>query len=287
MVMNPEESAFELLIANRLEPVMYSFELLAKFDSWLQKEVISGYPIHLEIDTGLHRLGVEAEQAEKLIDQLVKTSSFTIQTVFSHLAASEDPLQDSFTRLQYDRFMQTAALLESKLGYKIIKHIANSAAAIRHPELQLDMVRLGIGLYGVEMAPGLSLLAVATLRSAIAQLRTLPAGETISYNRRTTLTRPSVIATVRLGYADGYPRALGNGVGRVVIKGQRVPIVGTICMDMFMIDVTDVNEVSVGDEVILFGGTLSVQEVAGWAATIPYEILTGISTRVKRVYFEQ
>ncbi|NDF97704.1 MAG: bifunctional UDP-N-acetylmuramoyl-tripeptide:D-alanyl-D-alanine ligase/alanine racemase [Chitinophagia bacterium] len=287
MVMNPEESAFELLIANRLEPVMYSVELLAKFDSWLQKEVISGYPIHLEIDTGLHRLGVATEQAERLSQLLMQTTSFTVQTVFSHLAASEDPLQDSFTRLQYDRFMQTAALLEKNLGYSLIKHIANSAAALRHPPLQLDMVRLGIGLYGVEMAPGLSLLPVATLRTAIAQLRTVEAGETISYNRRTTLTRPSVIGTVRLGYADGYPRALGNGAGKVLVNGQRVPIVGTICMDMFMIDVTDIKEVSVGDEVILFGASLSVQEVAGWAATIPYEILTGISTRVKRVYFQQ
>ena len=287
MVMNPEESAFELLIANRLEPVMYSVELLAKFDSWLQKEVISSYPIHLEIDTGLHRLGVATEQAERLSQLLMQTTSFTVQTVFSHLAASEDPLQDSFTRLQYDRFMQTAALLEKNLGYSLIKHIANSAAALRHPPLQLDMVRLGIGLYGVEMAPGLSLLPVATLRTAIAQLRTVEAGETISYNRRTTLTRPSVIGTVRLGYADGYPRALGNGAGKVLVNGQRVPIVGTICMDMFMIDVTDIKEVSVGDEVILFGASLSVQEVAGWAATIPYEILTGISTRVKRVYFQQ
>jgi alanine racemase len=148
------------------------------------------------------------------------------------------------------------------------------------------MVRLGIGLYGIEMASGLSLLPVATLRSSIAQLHTLPAGETISYNRRTTLTRPSVIATVRLGYADGYPRALGNGVGQVVVKGQRVPIVGTICMDMFMIDVTDVSDVSVGEEVILFGPSLTVQQVAAWAGTIPYEILTGISSRVKRIYFE-
>ncbi|MFM8711115.1 MAG: alanine racemase, partial [Sphingomonadales bacterium] len=163
---------------------------------------------------------------------------------------------------------------------------ANSAAAIRNAGLRLDMVRLGIGLYGVEMVPGLSLLPVATLRSTVAQLRTLPAGETISYNRRTTLTRPSIIGTVRLGYADGYPRALGNGVGKVVVHGQQVPIVGTICMDMFMVDVTDVKDIEVGSEVILFGASLPVQQVAAWAGTIPYEILTGISSRVKRIYFE-
>jgi Alr-MurF fusion protein len=287
MVMNAEEAAFDILVAHRLEPVVYSLAMLTRLDDWLQKELISGYPIHLEIDTGLHRLGLEAGPTAAWMSSLLQTSSFHIQSVFSHLAASEDPDQDEFTRLQYDRFMETANTLEQKLGTRFIKHIANSAAAIRLPHLRLDMVRLGIGLYGVEMASGLSLWPVATLRSSIAQLRTLPAGETISYNRRTTLTRTSTIATVRLGYADGYPRALGNSVGRVWVSGQLAPIVGTICMDMFMIDVTDIKEVCVGDEVILFGPSLTVQQVAAWAGTIPYEILTGISERVKRVYFEQ
>lgn len=287
MVMNPEENSFEVMTAHRLEPVVYSVELLSALDSWLQKEAISGYPIHLEIDTGLHRLGLAVEQTAWVAQQILQTQSFTIQSIFSHLAASEDPQQDAFTQMQFDRFTAAATLFESKIGYSVIKHIANSAAAIRQPMLQLDMVRLGIGLYGVEVAEGLSLLPVATLRSAIAQLRSLSAGESVSYNRRTVLTRPSVIATVRLGYADGYPRALGNGAGHVLVKGQRVPIVGTVCMDMFMIDVTDLTDVSVGDEVILFGASLTVQEVAGWAHTIPYEILTGISERVKRIYFEQ
>ncbi|MFM8591910.1 MAG: bifunctional UDP-N-acetylmuramoyl-tripeptide:D-alanyl-D-alanine ligase/alanine racemase [Sphingomonadales bacterium] len=286
MVMNPEEAAFEVLLANRLEPVIYSVAMLCQLDEWLQKELISGYPIHLEIDTGLHRLGLEHERAEEWIKQVVKTSSFTVQSIFSHLAASEDPQQDEFTLMQYDRFIRTAAVVEQQLGYTLVKHIANSAAAIRLSKLKLDMVRLGIGLYGVETTPGLSLLPVATLRSSIAQVRTLNAGETISYNRRTTLMRTSRIATVRLGYADGYPRALGNGVGKVLVGGQLVSIAGSICMDMFMIDVTDVSDVREGDEVILFGSALSVQQVATWATTIPYEILTGISERVKRVYFE-
>ena len=287
MVMNPEVNSFEIMIAHRLEPVIYSIEMWNGFDSWLQKEAIIGYPVHLEIDTGLHRLGLAVEQMEWVVQQILQSSSVTVQSIFSHLAASEDPQEDAFTRLQFERFTAAATLLEKKLGHHIIKHIANSAAAIRHPELQLDMIRLGIGLYGVEVAAGLSLLPVATLRSAIAQLRSLPAGESISYNRRTILTRPSVIATVRLGYADGYPRALGNGAGQVLVNGRRVPIVGTICMDMFMIDVTELADVSVGDEVILFGGSLRVQEVADWAHTIPYAILTGISERVKRIYFEQ
>jgi alanine racemase len=286
MVMNPEEAAFEVLVDHRLEPVIYSIELLDRLGTWLQKEAIDGYPVHVEIDTGLHRLGLDSAQADAWLHQLLQAGGFTIKSIFSHLASSEDAQQDSFTLLQYDRFIHVADTLEKKLGYSVLKHIANSAAAIRHAALRLDMVRLGIGLYGIEMASGLSLLPVATLRSSIAQLHTLPAGETISYNRRTTLTRPSVIATVRLGYADGYPRALGNGVGQVVVKGQRVPIVGTICMDMFMIDVTDVSDVSVGEEVILFGPSLTVQQVAAWAGTIPYEILTGISSRVKRIYFE-
>lgn len=286
MVMNANPAAFELMVAHRLEPVIYSLDLLRQFDAWLQKEALSGYPVHLEIDTGLHRLGLDIGQADDWGHQLLQMTSFAVQSIFSHLAASEDPQQDAFTQLQFERFTQTAAALEKKLGYSLIKHIANSAAAIRHPGLRLDMVRLGIGLYGIETAPGLSLLPVTTLRTSIAQLRTLTAGETISYNRRTTLARTSVIATVRLGYADGYPRALGNGVGMVLVSGQRVPIVGTICMDMFMIDVTDLKEVAVGDEVILFGASLTVQEVATWAGTIPYEILTGISERVKRVYFE-
>jgi alanine racemase len=234
----------------------------------------------------LHRLGLDSGQVDAWEHQFLQAGCFTIQSIFSHLAASEDPDQDAFTLLQYDRFIQTATSLEKKLGYRTIKHIANSAAAIRHPAFRLDMVRLGIGLYGIEMAPGLSLLPVATLRSSIAQLHTLSAGETIGYNRRTTLTRPSVIATVRLGYADGYPRTLGNGVGHVVVHGQQVPTVGTICMDMFMIDVTDIKDVGVGSEVILFGALLPVQQVAAWAGTIPYEILTGISSRVKRIYFE-
>lgn len=286
MVMNPEETAFEVLVAHRLEPVIYSVELLEQLGFWFQKEAIDGYPVHLEIDTGLHRLGLDSGQVDVWGHQLLQAGSFTIQSIFSHLAASEDPAQDAFTLLQFERFMQAATVLEEKLGYPLVKHIANSAAAIRNAGLRLDMVRLGIGLYGVEMVPGLSLLPVATLRSTVAQLRALPAGETISYNRRTTLTRPSIIATVRLGYADGYPRALGNGVGKVVVHGQQVPIVGTICMDMFMVDVTDVKDIEVGSEVILFGASLPVQQVAAWAGTIPYEILTGISSRVKRIYFE-
>ncbi len=175
------------------------------------------------------------------------------------------------------------------LGYSFLTHIANSAAAIRHPHLQLDMVRLGIGLYGVDSADTgqLHLQPVATLKSTVAQLKHLKAGESVSYNRRGKLAHDARIATIRLGYADGYPRRLGHGTGKVLINGQLAPIVGTICMDMFMVDVTAIPDVKQGDEVIIFGQELPVQELARWADTIPYEILTGISQRVKRVYFEE
>jgi alanine racemase len=177
--------------------------------------------------------------------------------------------------------------LSNQLNCSFLKHIANSAAALRHPSFSMDMVRVGIGLYGVESSTIQSVQPAITLRSTIAQVKKVSAGSSISYNRKTILDSDAVIATVRLGYADGYPRQLSNGVGQVVVRGKRAPIVGTICMDMFMIDVTAIGDVREGDDVILFGKELSVQEVAKWAGTIPYEILTGISQRVKRVYFQE
>jgi alanine racemase len=179
--------------------------------------------------------------------------------------------------------------LREKLGYTFICHIANSAATIRHPQMQMDMVRLGIGLYGVDSADShkLDLQTVATLKSTIAQLKHVHAGESVSYNRKGIVHRESVIATVRIGYADGYPRRLGNGAGKVWIKGNLVPVTGTICMDMIMIDVTGIEGVREGDEVIIFGKELPVQQLSEWADTIPYEIMTGVSQRVKRVYYEE
>jgi Alr-MurF fusion protein len=179
--------------------------------------------------------------------------------------------------------------LRSKLSYNFLTHIANSAATIRHPNLQLDMVRLGIGLYGVDSAASgkLALHTVTTLKSTIAQIKYLKKGESVSYNRRSVLEKDSVIATIRIGYADGYPRRLGNGVGKVWVRDRLVSIVGTICMDMFMIDITGIPDLAEGNEVIIFGQQLPVEQLAAWAGTIPYEILTGISQRVKRVYFEE
>ena len=289
MVMNPDESAFDAITDNNLEPEIYSFELLQAFDSYIQSQGFTKYPVHIEIETGMNRLGFDIRTIERLGEYLSKCNSLEVKSVFSHLAASEENVQDEFTQRQFDLFNRAVDVLKQKLSYSFITHIANSAAAIRHPQMQLDMVRLGIGMYGIDSAESgkLNLQTVATLKSNVAQLKHLVKGETVSYNRRGVVERDSVIATIRIGYADGYPRRLGNGAGKVWIRNQLVPVIGTVCMDMFMVDVTDVQGVMEGDEVILFGEKLPVQQVARLAHTIPYEIMTGISQRVKRVYFEE
>lgn len=289
MVMNPEENAFDAIAEYNLQPEIYSFELLQSFDYFLQQQGLQQYPVHLEIETGMNRLGFVPGDIGKLADYLLLCPSFRVETVFSHLAASEEKANDDFTLTQYSVFNNAISELEEKLGYSFLKHIANSAAAVRHPGLQLDMVRLGIGLYGVDSAASglLNLQTVATLKSTIAQLKRLQEGDSVSYNRKGKIEKESLIATIRMGYADGFPRSLGNGVGKVLVRGKLVPVIGTVCMDMFMADVTHVPGVREGDDVLIFGESLPVQSVAQWAETIPYEIMTGISQRVKRVYFEE
>lgn len=289
MVMNPEEASFDAIVENNLEPEVYSFDMLQALDDFLKKEGVQQYPIHIEIETGMNRLGFDTGDMEKLAQFLNHTSSFNVQTVFTHLAASEEAKQDDFTAEQYKKFTEAADQLEAATGSSFLRHIANSAAILRHPSLHLDMVRLGIGLYGIDSADAhqLQLQPVATLKSTVAQLKRLKAGESVSYNRLGVVNRESLIATVRLGYADGYPRRLGNGKGKIYVKDQMAPVIGTVCMDMIMVDVTDIPGVREGDDVIIFGKELPVQQLAQWAGTIPYEIMTGISQRVKRVYFEE
>ena len=286
LVMNTEPAAFETLLNYQLEPTLFSITLLEAFDQYLQKQGITAYPVHLEIETGMNRLGFTEEDWSSVIKQLASTSSFLVQSVFSHLAASEDSAADSFTYKQLEVYESFTTLLNAQMNLGYLRHIANSAGAIRHPSLVMDMVRVGIGLYGIENAQHLSLIPAITLRSTIAQIKTIPAGSGVSYNRKTIVDRPTRLATVRVGYADGYPRSLGNKKGQVLVQGKLAPLLGSVCMDMFMIDVTDIPAAQVGDEVILFGKELSVEQVAKWASTIPYEILTGISQRVKRVYFQ-
>jgi alanine racemase len=286
MVMNPDESSFNTLVDYNLEPEMYSLELIRAFEIFLKKEGLIQFPVHIELETGMNRLGFAKEDIDALI-HLLHTNTFKVQSVFSHLVGSEDPGLDYFTRQQAQAFQEMSEQIRQALPYPFIRHLCNTSGISRHPSLQFDMVRMGIGLYGIDSAHKGALKEVSTLRSAIAQIKHLKAGETVSYGRSGVVQRDSRIATVRLGYADGYPRSLGNGKGSMLVHGRLVPTIGNICMDMTMVDITDVPEVTGGDEVIVFGKGLPVSDVARSAGTIPYEILTGISQRVKRIYFQE
>jgi alanine racemase len=288
MVMNPETNTFDALVQFDLEPDIWSFELLHSFDEYLKKEGLQQFPVHIELETGMNRLGFDTDDMIALAEKLA-AGSCKVQSVFTHLVASEDPASDNFTLQQAEKYFGAIAILQKQLSYPFIQHMANSAAILRYPQLQLDMVRLGIGLYGIDSAAThqLDLREVSALKTTIAQVKHLKKGETAGYGRKGIAGRDSIIATVRLGYADGYPRRLSNGNGKMLVNGKLAPVIGIISMDMTMLDITDAGHVDEGDEVIVFGQQLSVQQVAQWAQTIPYEIMTGISQRVKRVYFEE
>ena len=289
MVMNVDEAGFDALLEHNLEPEIYSFSIYHSFHEYLLKQGITKFPVHIKLNTGMNRLGFDPEEVELLGKQLAKHNTMLVKSVFSHLVGSESAEFDDFTQHQASLFETAVGTLQTYLNYSFIKHIANSSGIFRHPNFQYDMVRLGIGLYGVDSAGGndINLIPVATLKSTIAQIRNVKEGETVSYNRRGVLKRDSIIATIRIGYADGYSRRLGNGIGSVYINGQLAPVVGTVCMDMLMIDITDIPKVKEGDTVELFGTNLPIQQVAKWSETIPYEVMTGISQRVKRVYVEE
>jgi alanine racemase len=288
MVMNPETTTFDALVQYQLEPDVYSYALLDALEAHLEREGIKVFPVHIELETGMNRLGFDTGAAVELGERLSK-SSCRVQSVFTHLASSEDPASEGFTMQQADRYRSAADQLEQQLGYPFIRHVANSAAIIRYPSLQMDMVRLGIGLYGIDSAASgrLKLTEVSSLKTTIAQVKHLKKGDTVGYGRRGVIERDTTLVTVRLGYADGYPRRLGNGIGKMLINGKLAPVMGSVCMDMTMLDATEAGPVAEGDEVIVFGDALPVQQLAAWAETIPYEILTGVSQRVKRVYFEE
>jgi alanine racemase len=283
--MNPDESAFDALIENNLEPELFSVTLLKAFASFLNKQGIQQYPVHIELETGMNRLGISGPELPVLLE-LLKSNVFKVQSMFSHLVASEDLDQDAFTYQQAALFNELSGRVQEVLSYPVLKHLLNTSGISRHPSLQMDMVRLGIGLYGIDNDQK-NLTQVSTLRSTIAQIKNLKKGDTVSYGRRGVVQRDSVIATIRIGYADGYPRSLSNGAGKIWVNGKLAPIIGSVCMDMTMIDVTGIPGLREGDDVIVFGKELHVSELAKWAQTIPYEILTGVSQRVKRVYFEE
>lgn len=288
MVMNAEEITFDVLMQYNLEPELFSFGIFDAFEKYISQSGINNYPVHLKLDTGMRRLGFEQKDIGELCNRLTSTPQFKIQSVFSHLAASDSEKHDDFTKMQAAVFLNACEQIQKITGYTFLRHLANTSAIHRHKNMQFDMVRLGIGLYGVDADESIQqqLKNVTTLKSTISQLKKVKAGESVGYSRKGVAAKDSVIATVRIGYADGYPRLLSNGIGKMLVNGKRVPVIGSVCMDMTMLDITgvDANE---GDEVIVFGEKLPVAEVAGWAQTIPYEILTGISQRVKRVYFEE
>jgi len=288
MILNPEVSAFDKIDEYKLEPVIYSFGLFDDFIKYLQSAGLVNYPIHLKIDTGMHRLGFEDYEVETLCDLLEENRYVRIKSIFSHLVASEASQHDEFTLKQVLKFDKAHKQIEETLGYKPIKHISNTAGIIRWPTIQYDMVRLGIGLYGIDSAVPASqneLQPIAGLKTSVSQVKKVLAGDTIGYSRNGSLVKDGKIATVRIGYADGYLRAFGNGVGKMMIKGVLVPTVGNISMDMCMLDVSTIADVREGDEVIVFNQELRIEELATQIGTIPYEILTNVSQRVKRVYF--
>lgn len=287
MILNPEASAFDKLTEFNLEPVIYSFGLFDDYIKYAREKNVLNYPIHLKIDTGMHRLGFENADIETLCDMLEENRYVRVESIFSHLVASEDKKHDEFTKTQIKKFESAFKQIESTLGYKVIKHLSNTSGIIRWPGAQYDMVRLGIGLYGIDTGmktPDTGLQPIASLKTSIAQVKKVKGGETISYSRSGKLAKDGKIATVRIGYADGYLRAFGNGVGKMMVNGQLVPTVGNITMDMCMIDVTGI-DAREGDEVIIFNEEQRINELATQIGTIPYEILTNVSQRVKRVYF--
>lgn len=285
MVMNTDIRSFPALAQYHLEPVAYSPGMLKALGEFLQKEGLSRFPVHIELETGMNRLGFTQDDLPLLLEA-AQSGLFRIQSIFSHLAASEDPAMDDFTNRQAGLFRELSDQLKQALDYPVLRHLLNTSGILRHPHLQFDMARLGIGLYGIPSGNDLGLQQVSTLKSTIAQIKSLKAGESVGYGRAGVVNRPSRIATVRIGYADGYHRRLGNGRGKMLVKGALAPTIGNICMDMTMIDITDIPDVREGDEATVFGKSLPVEQVAAWAETIPYEILTGVSQRVKRVYFQ-
>lgn len=283
MVMNPEASGFDQILQYNLEPEMYNFYILEQLIHACDGEEVS---IHIEVDSGMKRLGFDEDQIDTLIETLKQYPNIRVKSVFAHLAASDEKKHDEFTHQQIATYRRMADKICEAFEYPIIKHILNSGGIARFPDAQFDMVRLGIGLYGIDPATVMQkqLQAIGTLKTIVSQLRHVKAHETIGYSRRGVVNKDSLIATVAIGYADGLNRKLGNGKGYMMVNGNRVPTIGSICMDMTMLDVTGLN-VKEGDEVIVFRNDVELNDVANKVGTIPYEILTSISQRVKRVYY--
>ena len=285
MIMNPEMTAFKTMFDYDLEPEVYSFRLLDALIKAARKEGITGWPVHIKLDTGMHRLGFDpVDDMFKLIDRLKHQNAIIPRSVFSHFVGSDSDDFDAFSAQQFELFEQGSQALQAAFTHKILRHMDNSAGIEHFPERQMDMCRLGLGLYGVDPRDNRMLSCVSTLKTTILQLRHVPAGETVGYSRKGKIERDSVIAAIPIGYADGLNRHLGNRHGYCLVDGQKAEYVGNICMDVAMIDVTDI-PCQEGDQVEIFGEHLPVSVLSDVIDTIPYEVLTAVSNRVKRVYF--
>ena len=284
IVMNPEMNSFATLFAHRLEPEVYNFNLLDALIRAAEREGITNFPVHIKLNTGMTRLGFNPhEDMEQLVARLKHQTALLPRSVFSHFAGSDSKDFDAYTHQQFAIFDTASKYLQANFPHKVLRHICNSAGIERFPEYHLDMVRLGLGLYGVSPIDNHTIHNVATLKTTILQIRDVSDATTVGYSRRGVLSRPSRIAALPIGYADGLNRRLGNGRGYCLVNGVPAPYVGNICMDVCMIDVTDIlcHE---GDTVEIFGDNLPVAQLAEWLETIPYEVLTSVSERVKRVY---
>ncbi len=285
MVMNPYQTDFENIVQYRLEPVVYDFEMLHQFGKYLDQVGEKQFPVHLKLNTGMNRSGFNADQIDEFTEAVKRYSGMAVQTLFSHLAASDEARHDAFTREQAGRFKKMCSEIENATQSSIKKHLLNSAGIERFPEFQFDFVRLGIGLYGVSVDYE-DIRQVGRLKTRIAQIRQVQPGETVGYARKGKVDEPKTIATIPIGYADGFRRSLSNGKGKMWVNGKLCPVIGNVCMDMTMIDITGM-KASVDDEVVIFGPELSIETVAQWLETIPYEVLTGVAARVKRIYVKE
>ncbi|MEJ0057339.1 MAG: alanine racemase [Bacteroidota bacterium] len=285
MVMNPSEESFPHLLEYQLEPEMYNLRILKSLISFLNGQACV---IHLKMDTGMHRLGYEEGELKEVLQLIRSAKNIRVASVFSHLSGADEKQHDDFSSQQASAFIRMANETEEALGYAPIRHLLNSPGILRLPQFQFEMVRLGIGLYGVDPTEegNAGLKPVASIKTMISQIKTIKAGETIGYGRKGKAETNMTLATLAIGYADGFSRSFSQGKGKVLIHGKLAPVMGNVCMDMTMVDITGIPAAE-GDEAIIFGPGLPIQQVAKWIDTIPYEILTNTSERVKRVYYAE
>lgn len=285
MVMNPERSSFRSLVEYHLEPEMYNFYLLEAFVKYLKLHELSNYPVHIKVDTGMHRLGFTYKNIDRLLELLKRENAVKPVSVFSHFVGSDSSAFDDFSEIQKERFRILSDRIREEINPNIIRHLCNTAGIERFDDAQYEMVRLGLGLYGINPVNNETINTVTTLVTKILYVDEVEQTETVGYSRKGTLSKKSKIAVLPLGYADGLFRALGNRKGYCLVNGKKASYVGNICMDICMVDVTDI-DCKEGDSVEIFGPNLSASQLAEWIGSIPYEIMTAVSPRVKRIYIE-